>query len=289
MTSARLDQTTAVRNLSADSDGAARNAPVIILTYPLAGAGQLSTLLASHPDLACSTGTGILPLCQQAAAAWAAVDGRQDTAPSRLAMTTTRALATSMITALLARQGKRRWCEIATAAPDTAGTFAYLFPGTQIICLHRACPDVARAAIHASPWGLVGHEYAPFTTAHPASTAAALTAYWVARTTALLTFERAHPETCHRLRYEDLTDSPASLPDFLRPRDPDPRPAAWLDDEAANLDIGTSGPDTGFPVEQIPPSLLERANSLMKQLGYQPLRPATGHQLRGEEPVVSLA
>jgi hypothetical protein len=276
MTTGRPGQATAAP--TAAPDHAARTAPVIILTYPLAGAGQLAALLASHPDLTCTAGTGILPLCHQAATAWAAIDGRPDSPPSRLAQTTTRALATSMITTLLARHGKPRWCEIATADPDAAGTFAHLFPGTRIVCLHRACPDVARAAIHASPWGLAGPEYAPFTAAHPASTTAALTAYWVTRTTALLNFEQAHPGICHRLRYEDLGDdslSRSALPDFLGLEEAATGLPAPPRDEAAGQVRYAGGPDDSFPAGQVPAPLLSRANSLMRQLGYQPISPAT--------------
>jgi hypothetical protein len=181
-----------------------------------------------------------------------------------------------MMTALLTGQGKHRWAEIATAAPEAAEAFARLFPGTRVVCLHRACPDVAAQALHASPWGLSGPGYATFTSAHPASTAAALTAYWVARTEALLVFEQAQPGLCHRLRYEDLTpDSLAGLAGFLGLQDTDPRPASWLFDDPAGPAPGTNGPDSGFPVGQLPPALLKRADKLMEQLGYASL---TAHE-----------
>jgi hypothetical protein len=182
-----------------------------------------------------------------------------------------------MIAALLVRQGKRRWCEVAMAGPDAAAAFARLFPAARIVCLHRACPDVVRAAVQASPWGLAGAEYAPYTSAHPASTAAALTAFWAARTAALLAVEEAHPGICHRLRYEDLAaGSLAGLSGFLGLTSPGPGPAAWLDGEAADPAHGTAGPDADFPAGQIPPALRQRANGLMDKLGYRPLRPAAG-------------
>jgi hypothetical protein len=255
-------------------DGGPGNGPVIVLTYPHAGGDQLSSLLARNPELACTAGTGILPMCEQAATAWSAVDGRPAGSPSRLAETSTRSLVTSMLTALLARQGKRRWCEVATAAPDAAATFARLFPGTRIVCLHRGCPDVVRAALNASPWGLAGPMYASFTSAHPASTAAALTAYWAAHTSSLLAFERAHPEICYRVRYEDLgADCLSGLSDFLGLEDPGYRPAAWLFEVTADPAHSATSPETGFPAGQVPPVLLERANDLMERLGYRPVRP----------------
>jgi Sulfotransferase family len=248
---------------------------IIILAYPHTGGERLSSLLARQPDLACTNGTGILPLCEQAAAAWRAVDGRSAGPPSRLAETSTRVLVTSMITALLARQGKRRWCEIAAASPDTAGIFLRLFPATRIVCLHRACPDFVRAAVHASPWGLAGPAYAPFTSAYPASTTAALTAYWAARTTSLLAFEQAHPGAAHRVRYEDLAAGSSScLPD-LGLQDPGRALAAWRHDEVADPGRSAAGPDADFPAGQVPAPLLEQANRLMEQLGYEPMGPGT--------------
>jgi hypothetical protein len=131
----------------------AGHAPVIVLTSAYCGAGQLSALLETDPELACTSGTGLLPLCEQAMATWRHVDG-QDARPSRLALSATRALAASIITSVLVREGKRRWCEVATANPEAGEAFLGLFPETRFMCLYRACPGVVRAALDASPWGL---------------------------------------------------------------------------------------------------------------------------------------
>jgi hypothetical protein len=267
-----LDGETTVRAGPASPGVGARAAPVIILTYPHAGAERLTALLARHPDLACTAGTGILPLCEQAATAWRAADGRPGPPLSLLAEASTRALVTTILTSLLARQGRRRWCEIATAAPDAAGIFARLFPGTRIACLHRACPDVVHAAVNASPWGLAEPAYAPFTSAHPSSTAAALTGYWTARTAYLLAFEQAHPATCQRLRYEDLTDG--CLPGLfgsLGIGDSGPGSQDWFQDDTASPAPSAAGLLDGFPVGQIPRPLLRQASQLMEELGYEPL------------------
>lgn len=104
--------------------------------------------------MACTSGTGVLPLCDQAIATWRNIEGRPDALPSRLALAATRALATSVITTVLAREGKRRWCEVAAPNSKAAKTFLNVYPGTRFLCLHRACPDVIRAALDASPWGV---------------------------------------------------------------------------------------------------------------------------------------
>lgn len=52
--------------------------------------------------------------------------------------------------------------------------------------------------------GIADPALAPFTRAYPASTAAALAAYWTAHTRSLLAFEASHPQAVLRVRFEDL-------------------------------------------------------------------------------------
>jgi hypothetical protein len=63
-------------------------APVIVLTYAHAGARQMQALLSAHTELACTTGTGLLPLCDHAARVWRhlepAGDGRSGLAASSI-------------------------------------------------------------------------------------------------------------------------------------------------------------------------------------------------------------
>jgi hypothetical protein len=73
-----------------------RPAPVIVLTDPHAGAWRLHSLLARQPDLACTSGTGILPLCEQAVATWRNVDGRAARPLPTLAAASIRALPASL-------------------------------------------------------------------------------------------------------------------------------------------------------------------------------------------------
>ena len=115
---------------------------------------------------ACTSGSGLLPLCGQALATWHNVEGRVGRPPSQLAVTSTRVLATSIITAVLARAGRRRWCEVAAVNPQAAETFLGLFPGTRFLCLHRACTGVIRAALDASPWGTTHPAFVPYTRAY---------------------------------------------------------------------------------------------------------------------------
>lgn len=265
----------AVSHPAAVEDEVVRWAPVIVLTYPYAGAGRLWSLLASHPALACTFGTGVLPLCEQAADAWRGADRSERMSP--LAAASTRALITSIITAILARQGKRRWCEFATAPPPLAEAFLQLYPGTRFMCLYRDCAEVMLSALHASPWGLEGPEFAPFTVAYPVSAAAALTAFWVAHTEALLEFEGSHPDACHRVRYEDLAEGAHvnRIYEFLglEPVDADIASAAVLDDVGVQADSVMQR--SLFPAKQLPAQLLGHANTLANKLAYLPLTPSS--------------
>jgi hypothetical protein len=250
--------------------------PVIVLTYAGSGSDTLLSLLSAIPGLACTSGTGVLPLVEQAAATWRQAETRASQQPSPLAAASIRAMVNSLTTVILAREGKQRWCELARAQPSTAATFVRLFPGTQVLCLHRACPDVIHDTLHTSQWGLAGPAFAPFTSAHPASTVAALAAYWATHTEQLITFEQTHPDTCRRVRYEDLTTQPDheadSITAFLSggPRPAaQPGPARQQDPAAADL---PQAPGSPLPADQIPPLLLTWVDKLMADLGYPQLR-----------------
>jgi hypothetical protein len=244
---------------------------VIVLAQGHSGASTLRAVLDGHPGLACTSGTGLLPLCEQAMATWRNADGRPAGPPSALARASTRALADSVITSILAREGKPRWCEVAAANPEAAEAFLQLYPGTQFLCLYRACPGVIRAVLDASPWGMTEPALAPFVRAYPASTVAALTAYWITHTGSLLAFERAHPQACLRVRFEDLVrDQPQAeerVTAFLGLSRTNGRavPGGYRQTQPAAPDTGLVA---GLPDHLIPPALRAQANELLRQLDY---------------------
>lgn len=252
----------------ADADQASR-APVIVLAPAYSGVSTLRSLLEGHPDLACTSATGLLPLCEQAVATWRNADGRRAGSPSALASAATRALAASIISSILAREGKPRWCEIAAASPQAAETFLRLYPGTRFLCLYRECREVIRAVLDASPWGLTDPIFASFAVKFPANMVASLTAYWVAVTGPLLAFEREHPDSCLRVRYEDLARGQLAeeeITSFLGLAAAIGQPSYGGHDQPPAV-----SPDTDLPVSLIPPALLEQANDLLQQLDYPAL------------------
>jgi hypothetical protein len=257
----------------------AANAPVILLTYAYAGGGQVQELVNRDPALACTSGTGILAACLQAALAWRLIEGIEDDKPlTRLAAASVRALATGMLTAITGRTGARRWCETVTVEPDSAETFLEVFPATRFLCVHRCCPDVIFSVTRANPWGLAEPGFAAYTVTHPASTVAALAAWWANYAGAMLAFEKAHPESCLRVRYEDLVRQPdktaAAIRAFLH-LDSGPATAglaAGAEQPAFDgWDLGAPGCGAQMPVDQLPPQLAARVNAMHNHLGYPPL------------------
>ena len=262
---------------------------IVVLTYGHAGGVRLQQLLATDDSLTCTSGTGLLAACEQAAAMWRQAEGRPEGRLSSLGAVSVRSMAMALISSLLSRTGRGRWCETAAAEPAAAETFLGLFPGTRFVCLHRSCPDVIYSTLAASPWGVGGPQFAPYISAYPASTLAALTAWWIGHVAPLLAFEQANPDACLRLRYEDFVADEGArndlwkflglgpeappLPSAVASRPADVRPL--LGDIAA-LPPEQPGCGKDFPVDQVPAELLAHVNDLHATLGYPRLTPATG-------------
>lgn len=255
-------------------DGIWARSPVIVLGYPYCGAARLRQLLSGHTALACTSGTGLLPLCEVAAATWRQVEGRQG-ALSPLAAASIRALTGSLITTALAGTGKLRWCEVAFARPSSAEVFLQVYPSARFICMHRQWLDVVREAIQANPWGLADSPFQSFAYGYPGNSVAAVAAHWAASTEPLLEFERAHLRACYRVRHDDLVSRPAQVLDevcaFLALDRPEQATAPWSDDAASPVAVETEASPAGpIPLERIPPPLMSVLDRLMAAIGYPP-------------------
>ena len=252
--------------------------PVVVLASPDSGGPRLLSLLSASGELACTSGTGVLPLCDQAAQVWRRVEngGPRAGRLSQLAAKSLRASITPLIINILASSGARRWCECAVPAQEAAEAFLALFPGTRFVCLHREASQVIRAALARSPWGLAGPVYRPFIAARPGSTVAALAEYWAAHTEALLAFEADHPEECLRVRFEDLpgvmVGAPVALNSFLGlAATSDPGPPGPREDDPPEPGAGAL-PLEALPLGQIPPAVLSPVNDLL-EVHREPLFP----------------
>ena len=265
-----------IRQASADG-------PIVVLTYSFSGWRRLQGVLERVPDLACTAGTGVLGMCDTAARAWVNVEDSDGEHMSSLAAKSIRAMVVSMMTVMVTRRSRaRRWCETATSEPAAAETFFRIVPGTQFLCLHRSCPDVVRAVLSSSPWGIIGGQFTPYLQAYPVNTTAAIAACWADSTGQLLDFEARHPESALRVRYEDLASDPAAtsqaISDFtgLAPASAVPELAEdeLLGGAASGGD--PAGLDTRFPVAMLPPQLIQRINHLHEQLDYPHVSASSG-------------
>jgi hypothetical protein len=246
--------------------------PVVVLCYPHGGAQALSQLLSASSSLACTSGTGIIPLCHAAMTTWQQAEepGRL---PSALAIKSVRVLATQMITIIQARTGASRWCETMFTSAAAATTFRQVFPEATFVCLHRSLRTVLAEGIRAYPWGLGASPFWPFSGPHAGNNASTITAFWAARTEDLLEFEAAHSAVCLRIRHEDLAaDTGAVKAEIythlglnnsdltaLNRGQPDAGHHDSRDDPEQQLSI---------PLEQIPSSLLAKVTELHKALDY---------------------
>ncbi|MBV9380427.1 MAG: sulfotransferase [Streptosporangiaceae bacterium] len=266
--------------------------PVLVLTYAHSGVARLRRLLGAHPDLACLSGVGIAHLCDQVLNSLGrlgpSVGRSADGVPSALAVAATKSMINTVVGADLVRSGKTRWCDTTPGAAPAVDAFLRCYPETTFISLHRHCASMISAALSASPWGLSNPGFAPFAATHPANNVAALAMYWAAHTEAILTEEAAHPDDCHRLRYEDLTARPGKTASEIY---------AFLGlDQMSHIfpahglfpahGPGENGADaTGtvaeatddgrqVPADMLGPGLLTMVNDLLSELGYPPIQPA---------------
>ena len=255
--------------------GSARNSPVLVLSCAYSGAGYVQDLLAAGTDLACTSGTGIIPLSAAAAEAWRRVEDQAGQAMSRLAVSTVRGLLSAQVTVILATAGKSRWCELVTAPPSATDPFRQVFPGTGFVCVHRSCADVIRAGVQVNTWGVYGQGLVPYLLSYPGNSVAALAAYWANSTEQLLAFETENAGAAHRVRYEDVMAAPGQALATVRA-------SLRLDSTAADGAFpgpfepakpdtaGSAVPEPAVPVEMIPEPLRGRVSRLHDELGYPP-------------------
>jgi hypothetical protein len=252
---------------------------IIILTYPHAGDQQLRDVLSANQSVTCTCSTGLLPLCHSAMTTWQNVEAR-NTVPSQVAIKSVRSLVSTMLAVIRSGTGATRYCETAYATPAVAESFLRVFADTTFICLHRRLLAVLGEAAAAYPWGLGGSPFWYYSGSHPGNNLATIAAYWIAHTRELLDFEAAHPQSCVRLRYEDLDTYPpgnkAEL--FARlglgadrisfPYSPNDQQQAVTTSRGDGLDPQLS---LNTPLERIPPALRTQVNDLQGRLGYEPL------------------
>lgn len=184
--------------------------PVIVLTCARSGSTLLRFVLDTHPALACPPENGIVDLCGRMGDIRKILDGGAEER-SRAAVRLARHWTDSTFSPYLIRAGKERWCDktICTAgSPGYLDFFLSMYPRTKFICLYRNCMDVISSVLEASPWGVRGYGLEPFVVNNPGNNVAAIADYWTVHTRSITTCEKAHPNACLRVRYEDFVTEP---------------------------------------------------------------------------------
>ena len=253
----------------------AARGPIVLLTFAHAGAEELQRVLSASPSVACTAGTGVLPLCHAAMTTWQRAEGRDS--PSSLAVKSVRALVGAITTVIQAGAGASRWCETAVTVPAAAAVFARVFPDTMFVCLYRSFPGVLGSGLSAYPRGLGGSPFWPYSGPYAGNSVATIAAYWATRTEALLDFETEHPSSSCRLRHEDLTSRPVEQTAGLCARlglDVDDLPRSRQPGDQPAREGGSAATAAGY---EMPPSLRATVNQLSERLAYQRLPgPASG-------------
>lgn len=248
-------------------------APVVILAYGYSGAALVQQILADGTDLACTAATGIVPLCQAAAAAWSQIEIHPGPSMSRLAISSIRTLVSTQLTIVLAAADKRRWCELAASAPSAAQTFLQIFPEARFVCVHRACTDVISAAITSQPGGINGPLISRFIRRYPGNSIAAVAAYWTWATEQMLAFEAANPHACRRVRYEDVVADAAHALDSIRSslhvnQPTHQRPLPGIIEQAEPAGEDQVARHLPVQLDIVPDELRRQISQLHAELGY---------------------
>lgn len=172
-----------------------------------------------------------------------------------------------------------------------------MFPEARFICLYRHCMDVIVSILDASPYGLVSFGVEPYVSRQPYNYVLALAEYWLAKAELGLLLEKTYPERCIRVRYEDLVTNAqeemrciyrflgveSGVPDldFGRVNSQ----YRWSDGPGdhkigftTEVEMGSIGRGRVIPAALIHENLLERINSAMISLEYEPIGAAWNHE-----------
>jgi len=191
----------------------------------------LRFILDSHPDISCPPETNVALACKYLANTWGVLasamprEMTQDGAETSIQESILAATRTAIDTAFdyyLKSTGKSWWCDKSPDSCWDAELIAQLYPEAKFICLYRHCMDVIASGVEARPWGLrqrIGFETDSFAAQYPGNAVAAGGAYWLSHSQKVMAFEKAHPQRCFRVRYEDLVTVPeetaAGILEFL--------------------------------------------------------------------------
>jgi hypothetical protein len=284
------DNATTANGLTANSED-----PVVILTTSRSGSTLLRFILDSHPDLACPPETMIGSTCGTMVRLWEALEHSGDaqrpdvTRPKGVSdegLAAIRLALDSAYGSYLKRRGKKRWCDKSLDTFQFAGIIRQIYPRARFIGLVRHCMDVIVSGVRTCPWGVSRYGFDPFVTQYPGNSVAAIGAYWLNCTRAIVEFRDQNPDDCVLVRYEDLVTAPeptvAALLQFIgaspSPGITDacfalPHEERGPGDEkiwfTTQVSADSIGQGVGVPPSALPPDVRTAANTLLERLQYK--------------------
>lgn len=183
--------------------------------------------------------------------------------------------------------GKRLYCDKSLDSVYHLELVHELMPAARMVLVFRHVMDTVASGVEASPWGFQAYGYAPYIQAQPGNAVAALASYWLDHVGTALDWESEHPESCHRVRYEDLVLRPAetiagvqaflgvnedlSVLERAFDREPPRGPGDYKVEHTTAVHASSIGRGKRVPVGLLPPALLTALNEKLKMLGYDAL------------------
>jgi hypothetical protein len=269
--------------------------PVFVLTASRSGSTLLRFILDSHPDLACPPETGITAACVQLARTWDILENAgasaftpvtQRTSPSADTLAAVRDAVDRAYGRYLRDRGKRRWCDKSLDTHLHAELMSMLYPEAKFICLYRHVMDVVASGVETCPWGLSRFGFDAYVTQFPGNSVAAIASYWLDTAEKTMSFADEHPDSCYRVRYEDLATAPeetiAGVLSFLGAEQVPGITRAcfaaahegngpgdekiWFTSEVSD---GSIGRGVRVPTGGLPPPLRQRLNDTLAKLEYR--------------------
>ncbi|MGH2869099.1 MAG: sulfotransferase, partial [Solirubrobacteraceae bacterium] len=262
------------------------------------GTTLLRILLDAHPAVGCPAEAGIPSLIRDLGRVWWTIDpeAQAETETEEFGLAGLPAQAKAAIREAIVAP-MRHYCSIwgkdvyvdkSLDSVEHLHAVHELFPRGRYILLFRHVMDTVASGLEASPWGFQAYGYLPFVQRSPDNLVAALATYWLTHVSAALEWEKAHPELCLRLRYEDLVAAPeptmASVFAFLGVTNDDSvlrvafeqaRSRGGPGDHKVTFESSVSSASVGrgktVPVSMLTPPLLERLNETFAELGYAEL------------------
>jgi hypothetical protein len=269
-------------------------APVLVLTTSRSGSTLLRFILDSHPDLACPPETSFaaaggllartLDILENAGSDSKVVTGPWQ--PSAMTLSTVRETIDRVYGQYLQRRGKPRWCDKSLDTYQFAELITQLYPDAKFICLYRHCMDVIASGIEACPLGVTRFGFDPYVSRTPGNNVAAIGTYWLETVQAIMAFEQQHPESCHRVRYEDLATAPeetaTAIFSFLGARQvPGITQSCFVTPHEENgpgdekiwftkgVTAGSLGRGTRILADALPPPVRQAVNETLAKLDYR--------------------